>query len=270
VISWLKDPVTSFVIAGTAIFLLSGLFSDAEISRVIELSEADVERLSGNWRMQRNREPSSQELSEIVAQYVKDEIYFRESQRLGLHVNDSIIRRRLVQKLTFLTEDIASIQPLEVAELRAYFEANKENYRVPERFSFSHIYFSNERRVDARSDATAALSSGAKGDPFMLQSNYSARTQGQIRGFLGKEFADALAELEPSPNLQGPIKSAYGWHTVKLETVEASYVPEFAAIEERVATDAAVAFRSTASETYYEALKDGYEVVYPSSMISQK
>ena len=42
-ISWLKDPVTSFVIAGTAIFLLSGMFSNSEISRVIELSDADVE-----------------------------------------------------------------------------------------------------------------------------------------------------------------------------------------------------------------------------------
>ena len=77
-ISWLKDPVTSFVIAGTAIFLLSGLFSDAEISRVIELSEADVERLSGNWRMQRSREPSAEELQDIVERFVQDEVYFRE------------------------------------------------------------------------------------------------------------------------------------------------------------------------------------------------
>ena len=36
-ISWLKDPVTSFVIAGTAIFLLSGMFSDSEISKVIDI-----------------------------------------------------------------------------------------------------------------------------------------------------------------------------------------------------------------------------------------
>ena len=93
-ISWLKDPVTSFVIAGTAIFLLSGMFSNSEISRVIELSDADVERLSGNWRMQRRREPSNEEVRDIVERYVQDEVYFRESQRLGLDVNDAIIRRR--------------------------------------------------------------------------------------------------------------------------------------------------------------------------------
>ncbi|MED5340629.1 MAG: hypothetical protein VYD60_03910, partial [Pseudomonadota bacterium] len=116
-IGWLKDPVTSFVIAGTAIFLLSGLFSDSESSRVIELSDADFERLSGNWQMQRGRAPDSEEMHDIVERYIQDEVYFRESQRLGLDVNDAIIRRRLVQKLTFLTEDIASIQPLDATAL---------------------------------------------------------------------------------------------------------------------------------------------------------
>ena len=135
--NWLSDPVTSFVIAGAAIFILSGLFSDSEISRVVEIGDAEVERLSGSWRMQRNREPDTDDLKEIVERYVKDEIYFRESQRLGLDVNDSIIRRRLVQKLTFLTEDIATIQPLDESALREYFAENIEDYRVPTRFSES-------------------------------------------------------------------------------------------------------------------------------------
>ena len=119
--SWLKDPVVSFVIAGILIFGLSEVFSSSEISNVIEIQDSDVQRLSGNWRMQRSSEPSQEEVTELVAQYVKDEIYFRESQRLGLHINDSIVRRRLVQKLTFLTQDIATIQPLSEAELREYF-----------------------------------------------------------------------------------------------------------------------------------------------------
>tara|TARA_B000000441_G_C21550778_1_gene237108 strand:+ start:142 stop:384 length:243 start_codon:yes stop_codon:yes gene_type:complete len=75
--NWLSDPVTSFVVAGTAIFILSGLFSDSEISRVVEIGDAEVERLSGSWRMQRNREPDTDDLKEIVERYVKDEIYFR-------------------------------------------------------------------------------------------------------------------------------------------------------------------------------------------------
>ncbi|MEL0048602.1 MAG: hypothetical protein VW867_08150, partial [Gammaproteobacteria bacterium] len=85
---WLKDPVTSFVIAGTAIFVLSGMFADSEISSVVELTDSDVQRLTGVWRMQKNREPSPDDLVDIVDNFVKDEIYFRESKRLGLDVND--------------------------------------------------------------------------------------------------------------------------------------------------------------------------------------
>ena len=72
--------------------------------------------------------------------------------------------------------------------------------------------------------------------------------------------------LEPGPDWQGPLKSAYGWHTVKLHSVEPSYVPEFAVVAERVESDAAIAVRSNASETYYEELKGRYEIVYPDSM----
>jgi peptidyl-prolyl cis-trans isomerase C len=269
-LNWLKDPVTSFVIAGTAIFLLSGMFSDSEISKVIELSDDDVDRLSGNWRMQRSREPSAEELQDIVEQFVQDEVYFRESQRLGLDVNDAIIRRRLVQKLTFLTEDIASIQPLSAAEIQSFFDENIEAYREPVRISFTHHYFSSERRENAQADAKAALDTNVKGDPFMLQNNYTDRTLGQIRGFLGDEFVEALDELEPSEAWQGPIKSAYGWHIVKVHKKADSFIPELAAIADRVAADAAVAVRSNASETYYQELKGRYEIIYPDSMTAAK
>ena len=82
----------------------------------------------------------------MVEDYVKDEIYFRESKRLGLDVDDAIIRRRLVQKLTFLTEDIVENQPVDEETLKSYFEQNKEDYRIPARFSFSHRFFSSDNR----------------------------------------------------------------------------------------------------------------------------
>ena len=141
-IKWLKDPVTSFVLAGTMIFAVSSFFPDGEISNSIEIKESDVERMIGIYEMQRSRRPSEEELRDLIDQFVKDEIYFRESLKLGLDVNDSIIRRRLVQKLTFLTEDIATIQPVSLSEAEKYFDQNSERYRVPKKFSFSHRYFS--------------------------------------------------------------------------------------------------------------------------------
>ncbi len=261
--NWLKDPLAAFLAGGALIFLASMFVSDAEISYDVEVRDADIERLHDHWNMQMRRPPTVQELADLVEQFVKDEIYFRESKRLGLDANDSIVRRRMVQKLTYLTEDIAASNPLEEAALQAYFEENQEDYRVSAQFSFSHRYFSTDRRDDAEGDARRALETGASGDPFMLQNSYNGRSESQIGDLFGRDFASALAQLEPGKSPQGPIESAYGWHTVKLTSVEAAHIPDFAEVADRVASDAEQAARHSANEAYYDDLKTRYNVIYP-------
>ena len=90
---------------------------------MIELSDADVDRLSGNWRMQKSK-PLPRNCRTSLSDSYKMKCIF--ASHLGLDVNDAIIRRRLVQKLTFLTEDIASIQPLNAAEIQKFFDENIE------------------------------------------------------------------------------------------------------------------------------------------------
>lgn len=267
-VKWLKDPVASFIAAGAALYFLSAAFSESESQTVIELNESDIERLTYNWRQQKNKEPSRSDLRKMVEDYVKDEIYFRESKRLGLDVDDAIIRRRLVQKLTFLTEDIARIQPIDEETLKSYFEQNKEDYRIPARFSFSHHFFSSDLREDSEADAAASLEvKREKGDPFMLRSEYKSISLERIEGFFGNEFARSMRGLTQDPGWQGPIKSAYGWHTIKLYKKENSYVPRYSEVRRRVASDAVVALGDSATDAYYEDLRQKYEVNYPSSLV---
>ena len=156
IVSWLRDPVASFVTAARAFFCCLRFFQ-VQTTSVIEVTEADIERLTYNWKMQKNDDPSPAELRDIVESYVKDEMYFRESKQLGLHINDSIVRRRLVQKLTFLTEDVVRMQPADDTARREFFAQNQETYRIPARFSFSHRFFSTDLRSDAEADAVASL-----------------------------------------------------------------------------------------------------------------
>ena len=143
------------------------------------------------------------------------------------------------------------------------FAQNQETYRIPARFSFSHRFFSTDLRSDAEADAVASLAETSPlGDNFMLQSEYQGLTVGQIAGFFGQEFADALARLETKPEWQGPIKSAYGWHAIKLDNIEPSYIPSYADVAQQVASDAASAASASAKNAYYEDLKESYEVVY--------
>ncbi len=262
--AWLRDPLVLFLLVGSAIFFVADWFSEADIPYSIDVTDQDIQRLSDQWQMQMRRPPSSRELSGLVEQFVKEEIYYREARRLGLDANDTIVRRRMVQKLTFLTEDIATAVAPQEAELRAFYNDNIDTYRVPERISFRHRYFSSDRRENAQADAEAALQDvNVSGDPFMLQREYAQRSAREIRDLFGREFADAIMQLQPAEQWQGPIKSAYGWHTVMVTNRLEATVEPFEQVRARVISDAQQATRRAANEAYYEDLKARYQITFP-------
>ena len=266
--AWLRDPLTVFLLAGTGLFFVADLFSAPDIPYTIDINDNDLQRLSDQWQMQMRRPPSAAELSGLLEQFIREEIYFREAQRLGLDDNDTIVRRRMVQKLTFLTEDIATAAPLEADQLRDFYNAHQDDYRTPERTSFKHRYFSVDRRNTAYEDAQAALTdTSLSGDPFMLQREYAQRSDREIRDLFGTEFAAALAALEPADAWQGPLRSAYGWHVVWITERAEAALPAYETVAERVAADAQQAARKQANETFYEALRARYDITVPADRL---
>ncbi len=262
--SWLKDPLILFLGVGTLMFLVASHFSDEEISYVVVLDEEDVQRISDKWATQMRRSPTEQELSGLVADFVRDEIYYREAQRLSLNVNDAIVRARMIQKLKFLTEDIATGVFLSDEALKQYYSENEKDYEVPQRFSFSHRYFSTDKRAEPQKDAMKAISSGEKGDSFIAGHDYLEQTQVQIRKVFGEDFANQLTKFSPKQEFQGPIESAYGWHIIRLESLTESFTPQFESVANRVLIDAKQAIRNSANQVYYDTLMTKYQVNHPS------
>ena len=54
------------------------------------------------------RPPTREELEGLIRDRVREEVYYREAMAMGLDQGDPIIRRRLQQKLQFVTDDIAA------------------------------------------------------------------------------------------------------------------------------------------------------------------
>lgn len=259
----LKDPLVLFLALGVAIFWIARLGDDGG-DNLIEVGAPDLNRLQDQWQAQMGRLPTPQELDGLIEQFISEEIYFREAKRLSLEDGDIIVRRRLVQKLRFLTEDIATGRAPTEADLLAYYDANANGYRQPTRYSFSHRYFSTDRREDARGDAEAALEdTDIAGDPFMLQRSYAARSAREIGNLFGTDFAAALSALEPAAGWQGPIRSAYGWHLIQLDARLPAYLPPFQEVAKQVASDLNTQRRELANEAYYENLLERYEVRRP-------
>ena len=255
--NWLKDPLIAFLGLGAALFAAAGLLDSDAPNRVIDVDAAELNRLTQQWNAQMGRPPTAEELEGLVESFIQEEIYFREALRLSLDQGDIIVRRRLVQKLNFLTEDIATSQSPSEAELRAFHDANAERYRLPARYSFRHRYFSTDRRANAKADAEAALE-----DP-QAKGAYAERSERAVGDLFGRPFATALVALSPAPDWQGPLRSAYGWHLVKLEQALPETQPPFEEVANRVSADFTAERREQANAAYYQALRSRYEVQRP-------
>ena len=261
------DPLVACLALGLVVFAVDSWLGTPP-QQYVEVTAADVERLGAQWRAQMGRPFTEEELSALIDQHIREEVLYREALRLNLDENDTIVRRRLAQKLQFVSEDLgASGLPAEDA-LRAYYEAHRENYVWHARVTFVHVYWNSDRHVDPASLARATLqqlTAGGDdewrtlGDPFLLHRNYAERTYDEIAQLFGRDFAEALPNLALD-TWQGPIPSAYGVHAVRVEARQPHRDRPFHEALADVRRDLQAERRREANESYYAELLQRYEV----------
>ena len=276
---WLREPLLHFLLIGLVMFIVyHALHPNSgqgdRLSR-IELTADDLRQLEVAWAAKWQRPPGPEELRNLVAAKVKEEILYREGLALGLDKEDTIVKRRLAQKVEFLSEDVSTRRDPGVKELKAWFEKNASHFALPSRVTFRHLYFSFDRRGDHTcADATRALAKLAGqpadspatvnlADPFMYQSYYADRTPEYVANVFGTKFAQALAQLKPAASWQGPIESGFGWHLVWVDSLTPGRVPDFEEVEQEVNNEWLAEQRAAARQKAFEAMKSRYEVILP-------
>ena len=107
----------------------------------------------------------------LIRDYVREEVFAREAVALGLDKDDTIIRRRLRQKLEFVSEDVAAQAEPTDEQLHAYLKEHPDTFRGDRRFSFSQVYLDPQRRgANLRRDAAQVLAQlGRPGSKVDLQ-----------------------------------------------------------------------------------------------------
>ena len=145
-----------FLGIGLSIFLIDLFLNPPNEDKTIYISNEEVIALINTWSLQVGREPNNDEIRSIIDSLIEEEILYREALRLGLDSEDRIIKRRLAQKITFLKQETISTEP-EIEKLEKFYEEAKETYLVPQNFSFTHLYFAenkngNERAAQAIED----------------------------------------------------------------------------------------------------------------------
>ncbi|MFN0066367.1 MAG: peptidyl-prolyl cis-trans isomerase [Limisphaerales bacterium] len=275
-----REPLVHFLLLGALLFALHAWREarrpDTAFPARIEVTAATIGRLRAGYERQFGRSPDEAELRGLVTAHIREEVLYREALELGLDRDDTIVRRRLAQKMEFLTDDLAGGAEPDEAALRRFFTENEARYARPARVSFRHVYFSREKRGASAEtvalEGLAALERGASeetlGDPFLHGFEFAERGPDDVAALFGPEFVERLSAL-PAGGWQGPVASSYGLHLVQVEARSAVQPVTLAAVRAAVLRDFNDERRRTANREVLERLKERYAVTVDEAAIAR-
>ena len=248
---------------------IGGADGDADGGDIV-VTEGRIRNLTDTFTRTWQRPPTGEELSGLVEDYIREEVLYREGVALGLDRDDTIIRRRLRQKLEFVSEDaVNAVEPSD-AELGKFLAANADRYGVDARLSFSQVFLDPSRRgdrldeeaaglLDALRTRRADLDLAALGDSRLLDTRYVQVTEEDLARLFGPEFASALRNL-PVGEWEGPLSSGYGAHLVRIVERTPGRAVELSEVREAVARDWSARRRQELLDAQYEALLSRYQI----------
>jgi hypothetical protein len=268
---WLREPLLHFVLLGALIFAGYAFVSRDDDNRADEIvvTQGQIAMLATTFAGTWQRPPTADEMNGLIRDYVREEVAAREAIALGLDKDDTVIRRRLRQKLEFISEDMtARAEPTE-RELEDYLAAHEDVFRAERRFTFTQVYLDPQRRGDRLPSDTDALLARLRADPdldaltlgdsLLLGSRFDALPASEVAREFGEAFAKKLTTLAVG-RWQGPIESGYGMHLVRITRRDEGGVPSLARSRDAVKREWGNAQRTAASEAFYRGLLAHYSV----------
>lgn len=268
----LREPLLHFLLIGTALFVAYDIQNKdfVENNRIV-ISETQIDRLITLWEKKRQRLPTQDELHGLIEQQIREEVMYREALAMGIDNNDSVVRRRLAQKVEFISADLAALAEPTETDLANYLAKNNKIFEQPANVNFVQVYISYDKHGDnvqayansllkelTHDDSTVDIKTF--GDSLMLDQQYEQLTEHDISRLFGKGFANELFTL-PVGSWQGPITSGIGLHLVRIDKKSESRLPELNTVREKVRTEWMAQQRRDMDKLFYQGLRQRYEVV---------
>jgi len=99
----IREPLVHFILIGALLFAGHHFWSKAfsKEDYTIYVSDTEIRRQAEIFASENQRQPTDEDIQGLIFAHVEEQILMREAQRLGLEADDTIIRRRLAQKMRF-------------------------------------------------------------------------------------------------------------------------------------------------------------------------
>lgn len=277
-----REPLFHFLLIGAAIFGLSywvdgGRSAGDTFQQEIVVTSGHIETMANRFTKVWQRPPSEAELNGLIDDYIKEEILYREALALGLDRDDTIVRRRMRQKIEFLTQDIAAPATPTEEELMAFLQRHQENFVIDPEVTFRQVFLNPERHGAALGQEITRLlgtlpedgdvNVADLGDSLMLPHTFKESPQWEIERQFGQQFGAGLLQ-SPVGRWHGPVVSGFGVHLVYVSELIEGRLPALQEVRDAVVREWQTAKRKEADAAFYEALRSRYTVsiVHPARM----
>ncbi len=265
----LKEPFFHFIAIGIVLFLLYGLVNEKTDSKnTIIINDFDVSSIISKWEMQWKRPPTEKELQNLINLNIKQEIFYQEALKMNLDHNDEIIKRRLAQKMKFLSNDIAALIEPTDEDLKEYYKEHADKYLSPPSYSLYQITFSPDKRNDNYKDAVETLKQFPNatfdemknwGDPLPFNYYFDDVNANELGLQLGSKFSEGMKEVAIK-QWAGPVKSGFGYHLVYVVEKVAPALPDFELIKSKIIRDYEYDYQIEINEAIYQEFKKKYNI----------
>jgi len=268
----LREPLLHFLLIGAVLFFIYDIQNEDIVdNNHIVISEAQINHLITLWKKKRLRAPTETELESMIEQQVREEVLYREAIAMKLDQDDGIIRRRLAQKIEFISADLATLAEPSETQLTNYLTAHREKFEQPARINFVQVYIDiNKHGANIESythsllhkltQAGSNANVAAAGDSLMLDQQYQQLTEQGVSRLFGKNFANELFAL-PAGNWQGPVQSGYGLHLVRIDRKTEPQLPTLNTVRKKVQAEWLSQQRREMNKIFYASLRQRYKII---------
>jgi peptidyl-prolyl cis-trans isomerase C len=266
----LREPLTHFLVVGLVLFIaVEHHRAQTDPYRIVVTPER-VRDLTDRYRMEYGTDPSPATLSQLVDHDVDEEVLYREGLTRKLDQDDEIVRRRVVQKMQFLEQNLAVPTEPNEQRLKTRYRAHRAQYATPATVSFSHIYFADGvLEADAARRRAAAVLAGLsdsiirapeRGDSFPDLYDYAGIGTEEAGLLFGDSELSRKLFQAPPGRWSGPLRSSYGWHLLRVQSMRPGRIPPFPEVRDRVRADLMAADQEAANRQRFAALKSRFTV----------
>ena len=267
----IREPLMHFMLLGFGLFLVHGWIAGPAggSSKSVVITQGRIEQLAAGFARMHQRAPGASELDALIDDAIREEVLYREAKALGLDQDDTIVRRRLRQKLEFVSEDVVPVPEPTDVQLGAYLRAHPEKFHSEARYSLSQVYLNPQRQgprlADKIQTMLAQLRMGAVADPsklgdaFLLEHRFENVTASDLVRVFGAGFETTLRAV-PTNEWQGPVPSGYGMHLVFVDKRADGQAAALEHVRSEVRREWIHDQRQQANERFYAGLRKRYEV----------